>query len=101
MYSGAVIFVDVATGYIHVEFQVGLTADETLQAKERFEYVLQQFNIVPKEYRFDTGSAFISPQFTKHLLDHKQGSKFAGVGAHSQTESPSGAYRPLFPWLAP
>jgi hypothetical protein len=84
MYSGAAIFVDVATGYIHVEFQVGLTADETLQAKERFEYVLQQFNVVPKEYKFDNGSAFVSPKFTKHLLDQKQNSKFAGVGAHSQ-----------------
>jgi GAG-pre-integrase domain len=84
MYSGAAIFVDAATGFIHVEFQVELTADETLLAKERFEYQLQQFNVIPKEYRFDNGSAFISEKFTKHLLDQQQQCKFAGVGAHSQ-----------------
>lgn len=84
MYKGAAIFVDAATGFIHVEFQVGLTADETLLAKERFEHALQQFNITPKEYRFDNGSAFISQKFTQHLVDQKQQSTFAGVGAHSQ-----------------
>jgi hypothetical protein len=84
MYSGAAIFVDTATGFIHVKFQE-LTVDETLLlAKEQFEYQLRQFNMIPKENWFDNGSAFVSEKNTKCLLDQQQQCKFARVGAHSQ-----------------
>ena len=37
MYAGGMIFVDHASGFIHVEFVVTLTAAETIAAKHRYE----------------------------------------------------------------
>ena len=39
-YGGGTIFVDRASGYIHVEHQVSLCASDTLAAKRRFERIL-------------------------------------------------------------
>ena len=55
MYSGAAIFVDAATNYIHPEFQTGLWADGTIQAKHHFESTLTDLGVRVQSYQTDKG----------------------------------------------
>ena len=82
LYSGGCIFVDHATGFIHVEFQRYVSTDESLAAKEAFELLCRDFGIVPQEYQADNGAAFTSAGFAKHLFERDQRIRHAGVGAH-------------------
>jgi hypothetical protein len=84
MYSGACVFTDLATGYIHVEPQISFTAHETLQATERFEAVMKENGVIIHKYMFDNGSAFTSAEYRVKLVDQQQKSQQAAVGAHSQ-----------------
>lgn len=84
MYSGGCIFTDMATGYIHIEHVLGTTANETLQAKVRFEEHMREVGVIVQEYRFDNGSAFTSAEFIRELVKQRQVHTYAGVGAHSQ-----------------
>ena len=81
-YVGGCIFVDHSSNYTHIEFQSSLSSHDTLRAKHSFEKVCRDYGVVPKTYMSDNGSAFTSRDFTEHLSDYHQISKFAGVGAH-------------------
>ena len=83
-YAGGCIFVDHASGYIHIEFQSHMNTHETLKAKEAYELHCQDHGVVPQEYLTDRGSAFTSAGFRQHLLGFRQILSFAGVGAHHQ-----------------
>ena len=82
MYSGGCIFVDHASGYIHVENQVNLNSHETIKAKAKFEQLCRTFGVTPQEFLADNSKVFTSAEFTQHLSEFKQVMNFAGVGAH-------------------
>ena len=82
MYCGGCIYVDHATGFLHVEFQKHLNTHETLEAKEKFELMCRDHGVIPQAYHSDNGSSFTSKGFTAKLLEFAQVTSFAGAGAH-------------------
>lgn len=82
LYSGGCIFVDHATGYVHVEFQKSLSSHATLESKARFEETCRDFGVIPQKFLSDNGGAFTSKAFSDHLATFNQTIRFAGVGAH-------------------
>jgi hypothetical protein len=82
MYQGGAIFVDHASGYVHIEHQVSLNSHETMMAKSKFENQLREVGVIVQTYRSDNGAAFSSREYTEHLSAFKQVTSFAGVGAH-------------------
>lgn len=81
-YTGGCIFVDHASGFVHVELQVLITTAETLKAKQKFEQLCRDYGVVPHSYQADNGSVFTSGAFTQHLADVQQTIRYAGAGAH-------------------
>lgn len=81
-FAGGAIFVDHATGYLHVGFQVHLNTHETISSKENFEKSCRDVGVVVQEYLSDNGSSFSSQAFRKHLENFAQVIRYAGVGAH-------------------
>jgi hypothetical protein len=63
MYCGGCIFIDHASGYIHVKYQAHLNTHETLKAKESFKLMCRDHGIVPQSYQTDNGSSFTSSGF--------------------------------------
>lgn len=81
-YVGGAIFVDHASGYLHVEPQVHLNTHETLQAKVNFEKHCRDLGVLPQSYQSDNASVFTSDEYARHLETFQQIQTFAGVGAH-------------------
>jgi hypothetical protein len=92
---GGCIFVDHASSYIHIEFQTSLSSHETLRAKLAFERQCRDVGVVVQTYMSDNGTAFTSKDFSDHLTDFKQISKFAGVGAHHHNAQAERAIRTI------
>ena len=84
MYCGGLIIVDHSTNHVFVHFQKRLTSQETLDGKEEYERYCLSIGVLSQKYLTDAGGAFISKDFTKHLMKSKQEICFAGVGAHHQ-----------------
>ena len=63
-YKGGYIFVDHATGFVHVVLQVKLNTPETMEAKQEFEEVCSHHGVIPQSYITDEGSSFTSTEFT-------------------------------------
>ena len=82
MFSGGCIFVDHASGFIHVEFQTHLNTHETINAKDNFKLMCHDNGVVLVQYQLDNGSAFTSSGFTAKLKEFAQIIRFAGTGAH-------------------
>ena len=82
MFSGGCMFVDHASGAVHVEHQVSLTTHETLQSKHRYEEKARDCGVIVQNYLSDNGTAFSSADFAKDLARFRQTTNFAGVGAH-------------------
>jgi hypothetical protein len=85
MYCGGCVFVDHATGHLHMEFQKHLNTHETLEAKESFELMCCDHGVIPQAYHSDNGSSFTSSGCTQDLLhEFAQVTSFAGdrAGAH-------------------
>ena len=76
------MFVDEASGYLHLEFQTILNSHQTLKAKEAFERIARDHGVVVLKYLSDNGTAFTSHKYSRRLLDFKQVQRFACVGAH-------------------
>ena len=81
-YTGGAIFVDHATGFLYVGFQVHLNTHETITSKVNFEQCCRDYGVVVQEYLSDNGSSFSSQAFRKHLENFAQIIRYAGVGAH-------------------
>ena len=81
MYTCGCIFVDHASGHVHVEHQVGLTSNETLQAKLSFERAMMDHGTVIDTYQSDNG-VFKAQDFIREIEARGQSIGFAGVGAH-------------------
>ncbi len=82
MYCGGCIFVDHATGHLHMKFQKHLNTHETLKVKESFELMCHDHGVIPQAYHSDSGSSFTSSGFTARLHEFAQVTSFAGAGAH-------------------
>ena len=81
-YKGGCIFVDHASGYIHIELQVRLNTKETLTAKKEFEGECSKHGVIPQNYLTDQGSSFTSDEFNTHLGQFKQTIRHAAPGGH-------------------
>ena len=82
LYTGGCIFVDHASSYVHVVMQRHLNTHETINAKTEFEQMCLDNGVVAQGYQSDNGSSFTSAEYTTHLKDFQQVTRFAGVGAH-------------------
>ena len=82
LYCGGCIFVDHASGHVHVELQPSLHSHATIAAKEAYEAYCRDLGVVPRKYLSDNGAAFTSADFKKHLSAFNQTIRYAGVGAH-------------------
>ena len=92
-YLGGAIFVDLATGYLSIEFQTNVTTHETLLGKEKFELECRDHGVVVQEYLSDMGAAFTSQAFREHLQEFEQVSRFAGAGGHHHNAQAERAIR--------
>ena len=81
MYCGGVIFVDHASGHVHTEFVVNLTATETIRAKMAYERAMLDEGVVVKAYHTDNG-VFTARQFMEEIEKNFQTIGFSGVGGH-------------------
>ena len=82
MFSGGCLFINHASGFIHVEFQTHLNTHETINAKDNFELMCQDNGVVAQSYVSDNGSVFTSSGFTNKLHEFAQIIHFAATGAH-------------------
>ena len=82
-YIGGCIFVDHASGYVNVEFQLGFSAIETIRAKQNFEKIEFNNGVIPITYLTDSG-AFKANKFVQHLRDRNQKIQYCGTNAHHQ-----------------
>ena len=82
-YVGGLIFVDHASGFIHIEFVISLNATETIAAKQRFERTMMSQGVTIVSYQADNGT-FSAASFVKELSDRYQEIDYSGVGAPHQ-----------------
>ncbi|MHA7811762.1 MAG: hypothetical protein ACX933_18325, partial [Marinobacter adhaerens] len=82
MFKGGAIFTDHATGFTHIELLTTLSSHATLEAKLNYEASCRDNGVIVQSYLSDNGTAFTADEYTKHLRDFRQISRFAGVGAH-------------------
>jgi hypothetical protein len=82
-YSGGTIFVDSASGLVHLSHQVSLKVGETLRAKKKFENYAKESGVQVKNYRADN-VPFGTPEFLEDIKLNNQKIEFSGVGAHHQ-----------------
>jgi hypothetical protein len=83
MYCGGTIFVDVASGTVHVYHQVSLAAADTLLSKAQFEHEACTHGIEIKKYHTDN-SIFVSEAWKEHLHGMQQTQRISATGAHHQ-----------------
>ena len=83
MYGGGCIFVDHATGYIHVKYQVSLSASETIAAKHAYKQHMHDMGVVVTHYHSNNG-VFAANAFVDEINKSGQMINYAGVGAHHQ-----------------
>ena len=81
-YKGGCIFVDHASGYIHVELQVRLNTTETKHSKNLFELMCSMNGVVPQNYITDEGTSFTSSQFQDELSKFRQIQVQVAPGGH-------------------
>ena len=83
MYAGGCIFVNHATGDVHVEHLLNFTATETLQVKARYKKCMADMGVTVQAYQADNGM-FAACAFVNNIESSLQNIKFSGVGAHHQ-----------------
>ncbi len=67
MFDGGCVFIDSATGFIHLVLQVNLNMHETLNATHEFEQVCRDHGVVPQLYHFDNAAVFTSEGMAEKL----------------------------------
>ena len=82
-YKAATIFVDHASGAGYVHIQRSTSADETIEAKRRFEAWADTHGVSVSHYHADNG-IFADNKFRKAVRDDNQTISFCGVNAHFQ-----------------
>jgi len=94
-FCGATIFVDAASGYIHVEFQVTLNATDSINALDSFERSSLHMGVAVNSYYTDNG-IFKSKRFVHEIMKNSQSIRYSGVGSKWQngvSEEPSPSLR--------
>jgi hypothetical protein len=82
-FVGGALFVEHASGMIHCEHQVGLSAVETIRAKQSYERLCMDNGVVVQDYLTDSG-AFKANKFVSHIHDTQQLLCYCGTNAHHQ-----------------
>ena len=82
-YKGGAIFCDHATGYLHVEHQLGFSAVETIRAKQSYENMAFEHGVIVQSYLTDSGT-FKAKDFVQHIRDNAQQIHYCGTNAHHQ-----------------
>jgi hypothetical protein len=82
MFDGGCVFIDSATGFIHLVLQVNRNTHETLNGIHEFEQVCRNHGVVPQLYHSDNASVFTSEGMAEKLKRFPQIITFAGAGAH-------------------
>jgi hypothetical protein len=67
MFDGGCVFIDSATGFIHLVLQVNLNTHEMLNAIHEFEQVCRDHGVVPQLYHSDNASVFKSEGMERSL----------------------------------
>ena len=86
------MFVDAASGYIHLEHQVSLNATDSINAKTSFERMARDVGVNIEEYHTDNG-IYACQAYVKELADNDQHIRYSGVGAKWQAGAAEGAIR--------
>ena len=81
-YTGGCVFIDHASGFVHVEFQTHLNTHETIKSKEGYELMCRDHGVIPQSYLTDNGSSFTSRDYVRHLQAFAQTIRHSGPGAH-------------------
>eukprot|EP00984_Skeletonema_dohrnii_P006299 scaffold2255_cov139-Skeletonema_dohrnii-CCMP3373.AAC.2 len=79
----ATVFIDYATGFVHVGLQQDQSGDATLQAKSDFEHLCNTRDVKVKQYHADNGR-FAEHSFTDDVKKNGQRITYCAVGAHHQ-----------------
>ena len=82
-YGGGTIFVDHASGYIHVEHQISLSAADTIRSKMSYEQLLMNHGVLVGRYIANNG-VFTSAAFEKEIWNGSQMIRDSGAGAQHQ-----------------
>jgi hypothetical protein len=80
-FQGGCIFVDHASGFLHVEHQLGFSATETLRAKHNFEQLALEHGVIVVNYLADNGT-FKARKFVEEIRNRSQLIRYCGVNAH-------------------
>ena len=79
-FCGSSVFVDAASGYIHIEHQVTLNASDSINAKTAFERVAKDVGVDVLSYHTDNG-IYTSKAYVDNLVQNQQSIRYIGVGA--------------------
>jgi hypothetical protein len=99
MYTGRCIFVDHASGYILVEYQVSLNSHETLKAKESIVRMCQYTGVTPQEYLTDNSKRSRPPSFHATSPTSNKSSYSLALALTITMTSPSASFEPS--WRLP
>ncbi len=80
-YKGGCLFVDRASGFLHVEHQLGFSAVKKVCAKLAFEQMALHHGVVVEAYFTDSG-AFKAKASVSYIWEHSQRLRFCGANTH-------------------
>jgi len=89
-FCGATVFVDAASGYIHVEFQVTLNATDSINALDSLERSILHMGVVVNSYHTNNG-IFKSKRFVHEIMKNSQSIRYSCVGSKWQNGVSEGA----------
>jgi hypothetical protein len=81
MFKGGCIFIDHASSFVHLEYEIGFSGVETICAKETFEQMALSYGIVIERYLSDSGT-FKASLFIQHVRNHNPSIHFCGANAY-------------------
>jgi hypothetical protein len=82
IFDGGCVFIDSATGFIHLVLQVNLNMHKMLNAIHEFEQVCRNHGVVFQLYHSNNTSVFTSEGMAEKLKRFVQTITFAGAGTH-------------------
>ena len=76
---------DHASGYLHVENQLGFSAYETIRSKQNFELIEMDHGVVVDSYLSDNG-IFHTKSFIRYIYENVNKIHYCGVNAHQKND---------------
>lgn len=96
-FIGGTLFVDHASGYIHLRNQQSLRVGDTLKSKHSFEHFSKAHGIKIQSYHADN-VPFAAPEFVADLELKQQHITYSGTGAHHQNGVAEQAIQTVTRW---